>query len=312
MPNYHLQVFKNELKQVWDEVVTTSRNGNFLHMRDYMGYHAHRFDEQSVIVFKDSKSIGVFPCNRLDDIIVSHGGLTYGGLIYGADLRSTDALPILELLVDHYRSQGSRRMLYKAVPHIFHSYPAEEDLYALHRLGARLVRRDLSTAVQLTNRIKLSDSRKSTIRKAIRCGIIIREGEFFESFHSLLQRALMKHGSQPVHTSDELKLLRNRLPTRIRLFGAFLDEQLLAAALIYDFGHVAHSQYLASSDEGKATGALDLLLEHLLDDTFNQRSFLSFGISTEQQGKHLNEGLVFQKEGFGGRAIVHDFYELEL
>lgn len=312
MAKYQLQLFEEQLKRVWDEVVNSSNNGNFLHLRDYMGYHRCRFDEQSVIVLKDGKPVAVFPCNRVDDLAVSHGGLTYGGLIFGVDLRATDALTIVERLIEHYRRQGCRRLIYKAVPHIFHRYPAEEDLYALHRLGARLVRRDLSTAIQLDNRIKLSDSRKNTIRKAERCGMVVREGDFLDPLFTLLVAALAKHGSQPVHTLDELELLHTRFRNRIRVFGAFLDERLLAGAVIYDFGHVAHSQYLASSEEGRTVGALDFLLAQLLDSSFNQHQFFSFGISTEQQGHHLNEGLVFQKEGFGGRAIVHDFYEIEL
>lgn len=300
------------MKPVWDEVVAASKNGNFLHLRDYIGYHSHRFDEQSVIVRKDRKPVAVFPCNRVEDQIISHGGLTYGGLIYGQDLRAVDVLAILSCLREHFRVSKCRSLMYKAVPHIFHRYPAEEDLYALHRFDARLVRRDLSSAVQLANRIKLSDSRKNTIRKSAKRGVVIREGSFFEPFYSMLFAGLARHGSQPVHSLNELQLLQSRFPSRIRLFGAFLEEQLFAGAVIYDFGHVAHSQYLASSEEGKAIGALDYLLAYLLDNVFSHHQFFSFGISTEQQGRQLNEGLVFQKEGFGGRAIVHDFYELRL
>ena len=40
--------------------------------------------------------------------------------------------------------------------------------------------------------------------------------------------------------------------------------------------------------------------------------YLDFGISTEQDGKWLNEGLIFQKEGFGGRAVCYDQYALRL
>jgi hypothetical protein len=312
MPEYTLIPFDDALEPVWNAVVASSRNGNFLHLRDFMGYHAHRFDEKSLIIQKDRKPVAVFPCNLSDDQIVSHGGLTYAGLIYGNDLRSVCVMAIFELMIEHYRKQGYRSILYKAIPHIFHRYPAEEDLYALYRSGARLVRRDLSTAVQLSNRIKLSDSRKNTIRKAVKHGLVIREGYFSESLHALLANVLGEHGAQPVHTVPELQLLQSRFPGRIRLFGAFDGNDLLAGALIFDFDSVAHSQYLASSEDGRQKGALDFLLAHLLDVEFRHHRYFSFGISTEQKGHYLNEGLVFQKEGFGGRAVVHDFYELQL
>jgi hypothetical protein len=310
--NFALEKYTSEARVVWDSVVKKSKNGNFLHQRDYMDYHAHRFDEQSVIVEKNGKQVAVFPCNRSKDKIVSHGGLTYGGLIYGNDLRAVEVLEILSLLTQYYGQMGASGLIYKAIPHIFSSFPAEEDLYALFRLGARLVRRDISSVIQMENRIKLSDSRKSTIRKAEKQGVEIREGDFFEAYHALLSQALSKFESQPVHTWQEMQLLKSRFPDTIRLFGTFKGEDLLAGTIIYDFGHVVHTQYLASSEIGREIGALDYVLAHLLDNSFNDRRYFSFGISTEQDGHYLNEGLIFQKEGFGGRGVVHDFYELDL
>ena len=32
----------------------------------------------------------------------------------------------------------------------------------------------------------------------------------------------------------------------------------------------------------------------------------------KNEGRFLNAGLIAQKEGFGARAVVHDFYELEI
>lgn len=310
--NFELMRYTVEHRSIWDDMVKKSKNGNFLHQRDYMDYHAHRFDEQSVIVFKQGNPVAVFPCNRVGDQIVSHGGLSYGGLIYGNNLHTVTVLEIFYQIAEYYRQVNVKRILYKAVPHIYHKYPAEEDLYALHRLGARICRRDISSAIRLDSRIKFSDSRKCTIRKSEKFGVEIREGDFFVEYHKLLAQVISKFGAEPVHTLQELKLLKSRLPDNFRLFGAFSGEQLLAGAIIYDFGHVVHTQYLASSDEGREIGALDFLLAQLIENTFASRQYFSFGISTEQDGKYLNEGLIFQKEGFGARGVVNDFYEWDL
>lgn len=45
---------------------------------------------------------------------------------------------------------------------------------------------------------------------------------------------------------------------------------------------------------------------------FNDKKFFSFGISTENKGKVLNEGLAFFKEAFGARGVVNNAYELVL
>ena len=138
-----------------------------------MEYHAYRFDEQSVIVSKKGRPVAVFPCNRVDERIVSHGGLTYAGLIYGNDLRAADVLEIFLRIAEHYRIIGCRSLNYKAIPHVFHRYPTEEDLYALFRNGARLVRRDLSTVVPIANRMKDSDSRRRTPSKGDKARCIV-------------------------------------------------------------------------------------------------------------------------------------------
>ena len=62
-------------------------------------------------------------------------------------------LSLMEGLREHLRSAGVRRAVYKTIPHIYHRMPAEEDLYALFRLEARLIRRGFVTnaAVEVLN-----------------------------------------------------------------------------------------------------------------------------------------------------------------
>lgn len=133
-----------------------------------------------------------------------------------------------------------------------------------------------------------------------------------EQFHSLLTGVLKKHNAEPLHTVVELKYLMGLFPQQIQLYEATLDEQLLAAALIFDVGTTVHTQYLANSDAGKEVGALDALLATLMQQTFSDKRYFSFGVSTEAEGMVLNEGLIAQKEGFGGFSVCHDFYELAI
>ena len=69
---------------------------------------------------------------------------------------------------------------------------------------------------------------------------------------------------------------------------------------------------LQSTNEGKAIGAMDVLIDTLIKERFKHYRYFDFGISNESRGRYLNEGLVAQKEGFGARSVVHDFYELTL
>lgn len=309
---FFLKRYSAEDKEDWDLLVERSKSPLFMFKRDYIDYHADRFKDFSVLIYKDDKPAAALPCNENGESVISHGGLTYGGLILGTDLHAADVLTILLSVVEFFKCADKREIMYKVVPRVFNQYPSDEELYAITRLGGKLVRRDLSSVIKLCAMPKLSDSRKSTARKSFKAGAVVKELHEFDTFHHLLSFVLEKFGSKPVHTVDELRLLKSKFPDNIRLFGTLLNEQLLAAVLIYDFGTVVHTQYMASSNNGRKIGALDFLLIELITKEFYKKEYFSFGISTERNGEVLNEGLIRQKEGFGGRGIVHDFYKLSL
>jgi hypothetical protein len=57
---------------------------------------------------------------------------------------------------------------------------------------------------------------------------------------------------------------------------------------------------------------LDFINHKLIDEVFSERKYYSFGISTENQGRVLNSGLIQQKEMMGGRGISINFYSISL
>jgi hypothetical protein len=273
-----------------------------------MDYHADRFTDRSLMIERNGEPVAIFPGNVQGKTVASHGGLTYAGLIMTDALRAESTLTVFEQIGELYRSLGVERVVYKAVPHVFHRYPAEEDLYALHRLGARLRRRDISSVIDLREDFHFTDGRKRAVNKARNAGLKIQSSTDLRGFHRLLSDVLRRHKAVPTHSMDELSLLQARFPQHIVLFEARNDMELLAGVIVYDFGRVVHTQYMAVSEEGRRLNALDLLLAELIG-TYGERHYFSFGISTEQDGSVLNEGLVSQKEYFGARGVVHDFYE---
>ncbi|CAD0353975.1 GNAT family N-acetyltransferase [Xanthomonas sp. WHRI 8391] len=296
----------------WDALVTSSRNGNLLHRRGYMDYHADRFVDASLLVERGGEVVAVFPASVHGDCVSSHAGLTYAGLLSSMALRAGATLQVLEQIAAHYRARAVGQIVYKPVPHVFHAYPAEEDLYALHRLGAQLFRRDLSSVIALREPFAFSAERRRSLVKARKAGVQIQTGTQLEAFHALLTQVLQRHGVAPTHRLDELQLLHSRFPQQIVLHEARAEGQLVAAALVLDFGRSVHTQYLAVSERGRQLDALSLLLAELITEVYAQRHYFSFGISTEQGGQVLNDGLVEQKERFGARAVVQDFYRWTL
>jgi hypothetical protein len=283
-------------------------------VRDYMDYHSQRFNDFSLMVYNDSELIAVLPANLKDSIIYSHQGLTFGGLIMSHKATADLVINIFEKITWFYKEMNINKIVYKAIPYIYHSYTSDEDLYALTRLNACLVRRDISSAICLRSKLPFRELRKRSLRKAIKKQLVIKEITDFEVYWSLLSQVLSaKHNNVPVHTLEEITHLANSFPDNIKLVTAYsAGGVLLAGCVLYINRDVVHTQYIASSDDGKMVGALDLIMDYLINEKYVNKQFFDFGISTEDNGKFLNNGLIFQKEGFGARGVVHDFYEVSL
>lgn len=299
-------------KEIWDKFILLSKNGTFLFFRNYMDYHADRFHDHSLIVCDDGGHIiALLPANRSADQLVSHGGLTYGGFIVDHSLTAPKMLAIFESVQDYARGQGLNQWLYKPVPHIYHELPAEEDLYALYRLGARIYRRDILTVVDYRHSLPYQERRRRSLRKAQQAGIECRvTGDYKQFWHILASNLQSRYNILPVHSVEEIELLAGRFPDEIKLYGAYQGGVMLAGAVTYLSPRVCHIQYNAASEDGKRLGALDVILDDLLELYRSNKRYFDFGVSTENNGQYLNLGLVEYKEGFGGRTIVHDLYEI--
>ncbi len=73
---------------------------------------------------------------------------------------------------------------------------------------------------------------------------------------------------------------------------------------------MAHCQYIAASNEGRNSGALNLLFIKLMNEELAHKQYFDFGIVNEDGGKKLNVGMLGWKERMGGRTISHDFYRI--
>jgi len=307
-----LERFRPELKQQWDDFVGRAKNSLFLFLRDYMDYHADRFADHSLLAYQGDRLMALLPANERDGVLVSHGGLTFGGFITDGRMRTATMLELFNRLGDYARTAGVGRLTYKAIPHIYHRHPAEEDLYALTRHGAKLVRRDVSSTIALAERLALTKGRKCGISRAKACDLAVRRSDDFEAFMELERVRLWdRYHVVPTHSAAEMRLLADRFPANIKLFGAYKEQELLGGVLIYESARVAHAQYIAATDQGRDCAALDALVDQLLNSVYAEKAFFDFGISTEDGGRHLNLGLIDNKESFGARAITYDFYELE-
>ncbi len=305
--------YSPEHQLLWDSFVEHSKNGVFLFYRDYMEYHSDRFRDHSLLFFKNGKVIGLLPANIKNDTLYSHEGLTFGGIISGYDMKIPIIMEIFEKLAKHCKEEGVTKIMYKAIPYIYHSIPADEDLYALFRYNAELIGRNVTSSIYVPSKLKFDESRTRAIKKAQKNNLVVRRNYDFRTFMRIVEEVLVeRHGVKPVHTPEEIELLASRFPDNIKLFASHKNDAMLAGVILYESRNVAHAQYIANSNEGRDLGALELVFAYLIHDCYKEKRYFDFGISTEKLGQVLNVGLIMHKEGFGARAVMHDFYQLSL
>lgn len=303
----------------WNCFVENSRQGTFLFDRNYMDYHQDRFHDHSLMIYNKSQLIAILPANENAKTLISHQGLTYGGLLTSQKVTAEIACDIFEALKSYLIANGFEKLIYKAIPWIYHKIPSEEDLYALIHIGkARLCIREISTTIPLyphPQSIHFSEQRKRGIKKGILHHLSIEtcEAEQIGVFWNILSNNLQeRYGISPVHSQEELQLLMSRFPDNIICYIVKDEEEVIGGTVIYITPQVIHTQYIAASAKGKEEGALDYLFDYLIHQHQWHAAYLDFGKSTEDEGHYLNRNLIHQKEGFGGRGVIYDTYEWEV
>ena len=301
-------------QQAWNSFVAQSKQGTFLFDRGYMDYHRERFEDHSLMIYRDGRLYALLPANMADGTLHSHQGLTYGGLLTDRKASAEGVCGVFAALNSYLRSEGIHHVVYKPMPFIYHRMPAEEDLYALtHICHAQLTARHLSSALSPSDAPRFSELRRRGIRKAQQARIEVAESQDTDTFWEILNSNLRsKYHVAPVHTAAELRLLQSRFPHAIRLFMATKDRQPMGGTLVFETPQVIHTQYISATPEGKRHGALDLLFDFLIHRTYASARWFDFGRSTTGDGRELNTSLIFQKEGFCGRGVCYDCYEYEI
>lgn len=310
-----IQRYDSSFKTEWNQFVRTSKNGTFLLERDYMDYHSHRFVDHSLLFYKKNELIALLPAHIQENCFCSHNGLTYGGLIMSDQTTAQLTLDLFSELLNYIRQLNKiEHFIYRPIPSIYHRYPAEEDLYALFRNNAQIIGRKIASVLDCRQPFPFQTLRQRKVKRAIKANLMVKIDADIDEFWDILTSNLQqRYNATPVHTLEEMKQLQQRFPENIHLH-IIVDENdtHIAGCIVYETPLVAHIQYIASTAAGKELGAVDLLFDYLIHHAYHHKAYFDLGTSVEEGGHILNEGLIFQKEGFGGRGIVYDTYDITL
>lgn len=309
---YSIERYNKSHEAQWNSFVKASKNGTFLFDRNFMDYHADRFEDYSLLVFEDNKLKALLPAHITDGNIYSHWGLTYGGLVLGFKIHLSEVISIVKSIMEYLSAQGIQKLFIKSIPAIYHKIPSQELEYVMFLTNAKLIRRDSLSVIENSSAPGFSKTRKEAIRRGYGNGLEIIEDNNLELFWDkiLIPNLYRKHKAAPVHTLKEIQLLKQHFPEYIRHFNVYHNGKIVAGTTIFLTDTVAHPQYISGTENNNALGSLDYLYAFLID-LFKDKKYFDFGISNEAQGRRLNGGLIFWKESYGASTLIQNFYEVD-
>ena len=313
MKGFKIQRYTDSLNDVWDDFIERSKNGTFMLTRKFIGYHGDRFEDASVLVYKNGNLIAVFPANSTEHTVYSHQGLSYGGLVLSKHIKLNDTLAAFTELLKYYDRNGFLNLRIKQTPALYHLQPSEEIQYALFVTQAELYRRDAAICLQ-PSLFRPNVNRRRKIKSANSHNFSICETDNLESFWNevLIPNLQISHGGTPVHSLQEIQFLKDSFPENIKQYDIYEGDKILGGTTLFNTKKTSLAQYISSTPYGKSTDALSALFSHIILEKSSAFEFFSFGHSNENNGRILNHTLSYWKESFGGSTLTHDFYKVTI
>lgn len=313
--------------KMWDDFVSGSRNGTFFHTRRFLGYHPEGKFQDASLLFLDSSGIQATLSAAIQDIdgkkfLVSHPGASYGGLALSAKIGMKETGEILSALKAYAQEQkyDGIRFLRLTPPSVRREFSDDQEYWMFHTEW-KTFRIELATSLSLIDMQEdtvlehFSGKCRNMVRQAERAGLAVRETDDFASFWPILEGMLgAKHASRPTHSLEEITRLKSLCPQDVLLFGAYLGDQMVAGIVGIVLGDLAlYTLYMAQDYTHQNIHPLHLLVSELAKTCISEgRRVLHFGISTEDGGTVVNDGLFFFKESFGGTSVRRESWEYTL
>lgn len=310
---YTVKRYTASNKLDWNTFVSKAKNATFLFNRNFMDYHHDRFIDHSVIIFKNEEIYALLPANEVDGKIISHQGLTYGSFILAETGTLLYSLEAFKEMLCYYEKQGISEVEIRNIPTFYNTMPADELAYFLFLAKAEMTKRDVLMVIDTTNKLKFKKNRREGINKAIRNGLKIKTENNFKDFWNkiLIPNLENKHGVKPVHTLEEIELLASRFPNAIKQVNVYKDNEIVAGTTVFLTETTIHPQYVSGNATKNAYGSLDLAYDFIINHFDKSKRYFDFNISSENNGKALNSGLLFWKESCGARAYTADTYVIK-
>lgn len=292
--------------------MATSKNATFLFHRDFMEYHKDRFEDCSLMIYKDEQLMALLPAHKIENTLYSHKGLTYGSFMLSSNVKIADVFESFKVLLKFVHDLGLQALEIKIIPRFYNLVASDELEFIMFNSNATLLKRNALMVIDYGAPLKFQKNRREGINRAKRHGLEIRVDSNYEGFWNdiLIPNLHNKHQSAPVHTLEEITYLANKFPKNIVQVNVYKDQKIVAGSTVFITKTTIHPQYVSGDEMKNSYGSLDYLYDFLINDFKEGKGYFDFNTSYEDDGISLNKGLIFWKESCGARTIISNDYRV--
>jgi len=315
--------FTEQERPAWENFLVTANNGTIFHERKFLGYHPpERFRDFSLMFYKEGRLLALLPAvdfvvdNRR--VLLSHRGASYGGFVCKDDLAIKDAFDLVTSLIRYAKDAAFDAIDLTPPPQVYLRRPCNYIDFALVQNGFGYRKREISSVIPLDftrdNILNtFNEGSRRAVRRAMKLGTVVRESEDYAAFYKILEKNLrLRHNVSPTHTLDELLKLKGMYTDRIKLFGAFHEQTMVAGVVMFICNpRVVLAFYISHNEDYQQYRGVNILFHDIIDwGIAGGYVFMDFGIFTVNEDP--NWGLARFKESFGAQGIFRDSLRLFL
>ena len=281
-----------------------------------MDYHRDRFEDHSLMIFKNEALVALLPTHLLNKSLVSHNGLTYGGLIVDNNFDQSDIKLLFDSVFSYCKLNGFKQLILKTMPNFYQNKSQEKIEGYLKQICEAKLDKKRVLAIDYSQPLTIHKTKLKHFRKHQATDFIIKKENTFKLFWNKVLIPLLKekHNTKPVHSLGEIELLNSQFPKEIVQYNVYCQDKILAGITIFDKGNIVKSQYGAATKLGKKTRALEYLFLNLIFK-FKQeeKTFFSMGTVIDKSfPEGYNTGLYKQKKELGCSDYTQNCYNLPI
>ena len=306
----------------WEKFISDSNNGTIFQKQAFLKYHINRkFVDGSLVIKNKSTIVAVVPAAIKKNILYSHPGSSYGGIVLSHSLDFKMIHDILKVIDEYCIAQKYKALFLINSPSIYQKKSDQSLDYLLQWNGFKQTELYISHAVDMSKTSDILSLLTKRKRRYINNNqelnsLTFEEEAYLDEFYDILIASKKKYNTTPTHSLDELIKLKDMFPQQIKLLVTRNENKIIGGSLIFFTNdNVALVFYNTILEQYRESQIAMLQLYKCMEiaKKYNLH-WIDFGVShTPEEENPLAPkfSLIHFKEQFNAKGVLRIAYQKE-